>query len=118
LKTVAEAISPHGMHKVLEAIVHLEEVAKCIGEMMPQWKCAECGKDIPFKDSVCVTVKPDGKPMLSKTREHRWVRHDARYCSQACRQKAYRKRKRVTAISSGTNAKLSRGDGSTVAEAA
>ena len=39
------------------------------------------------------------------------VRRDARYCSATCRQKAFRKRKRVTDRASDTTAMPSPGDG-------
>jgi hypothetical protein len=91
---LAAGISPYiRIDQVLEVAMYLEEVAECMGKQMPQWKCAECGRDIWFKDSVSVTVNPDGKLVRSRRREIQLVRRDAHYCSQACRQKAYRKRK-------------------------
>jgi hypothetical protein len=80
--------------QVADLIVSLEEVARCIGKKM-QWKCAECGKDIWFKDDL---------PNLQRVIQRK--RRNSRYCSQACRQRAYRKR--VTATPSDTKAKASR----------
>jgi hypothetical protein len=93
--------------QIVEAHLYLEKVARCIDKKMKgQWTCAECGQD------VWAEIKPtvDG---LKK--EFRYVRRDARFCSQACRQKAFRKRKRVTAKASDGGKAVPR-DGSTVAE--
>jgi hypothetical protein len=76
---------------------YLQKVAACLCKRMPQWECTECGKEVWFK-------------MHGLTKEVRRARRDAHYCSEACRQKAYRKRKRkrVTAKASDTKVKPSR----------
>jgi DNA-directed RNA polymerase subunit RPC12/RpoP len=86
---VAETIFPHvRLDQIVEASLYLEKVARCINKQMQQmqWKCAECGHEVWFKDDL-----------LRQSREIKRVRRDAHYCSPACRQKAFRKRKRVTA---------------------
>jgi hypothetical protein len=96
-EAIAEAISPHfRIQDVVEAIVHLEDVAKCMDKKM-QWKCAECGRDMH------ANIDP-----TNRVRVFRRVRRNARYCSAKCRQKAYRKRKHVTATASDTKVKPSR----------
>jgi hypothetical protein len=79
---------------VTEAMVFLEQVCKAMDKNI-QWKCAECGKNIWYK------IKFDDlgpKKVIQRTRR------DANYCSQACRQRAFRKRKRVTDRVSDTTA--------------
>jgi hypothetical protein len=109
-ETLAEAIFPHiRVDQLVEAHQYLGEVANCIHQQMlaqMQWKCAACGNDIWFTEDL-----------TRRRREFRRVRRNARYCSQACRQKAYRKRKSVTAIPSNTEAKTSRVTVSAVQEA-
>jgi hypothetical protein len=82
---------------IVAAKQYLEKLAFCLGKKM-QCKCAECGGDM--------WAKMTNRLLL----EVRQVRRDARYCSQACRQKAFRKRKRkrVTANASNTKVKASR----------
>ena len=102
---LADLIFPHvSVAQIVEAHLYLEKIARCIDKKMREgkWKCAECGKDVWAK----IKLTKDGLK-----REYRYVRRDAHYCSQACRQKAFRKRKRVTATPSDTAAELSRRDG-------
>jgi hypothetical protein len=108
---IATALFSHiRIDQVLDVIMYLEEVAGCISKQM-QWKCAECGKDIWFEDDTQVTLGQTSKQMrVTRTRKVKRVRHDPRYCSQACRQKAFRKRKRVTAHPPNTAAEPSRPD--------
>jgi ferredoxin len=82
--------------QMVEASLYLQEVARLIGKRM-EWKCVECGQDVWQKIDL-----------LKQTATWRRPRRDAHYCSQACRQKAFRKRKRVTANVSDTKAKPSR----------
>jgi hypothetical protein len=97
VESVAAAISPNfRIDQIAEMMVYLEQVAKAVGKRM-QWKCAECGRDIWFRDDV-----------LAKTRQIQRVRRDAHYCSQACRQKAFRQRKHVTDRVANTTVQLSR----------
>jgi hypothetical protein len=84
--------------QMIEASMYLQKVALLIGKRM-EWKCVECGQDVWAK----IKVTKNGL-----IKEYRFVRRDARYCSQACRQKAFGKRKRVTAKASDTKAKPSR----------
>ena len=95
--------------QILEAKEYLEKLAVCLLKKMKtqQCKCAECGNDIWYEIKI-----RDGQPVQEVKR----VRRDARYCSQACRQKAFRKRKRVTDWASDTTAKPSRRDTSRVAD--
>jgi hypothetical protein len=98
---LADLLFPHvPVVQIIEASLYLEKVADCIDKKMRegQWKCVECGQDVWAK----IKLTKDG---LGLTREHRYVRRDAHYCSKACRQKAFRKRKRVTAKVSDTKAK-------------
>jgi hypothetical protein len=93
---VAELLLPHiSVHEVLYAGMYMQYLAMFMAKQM-QWKCAECGHDILVTGSgVCMEV--DGKnpesPEVTRTTEVRKVRRGARYCSDKCRQKAYRKRK-------------------------
>jgi ferredoxin len=94
--------------QIVEASLYLQRVAACIDERMRegQWKCVECGQVVWAKIDLTATAKD------ALTMEVRHVRRDAHYCSQACRAKAFRKRKRkgkrVTAKASDTAAKPSR----------
>jgi hypothetical protein len=95
---LADIIFQHVRIDILDASQYLEKVAKSLDEKMrkgQQWKCAECGQDIWYKDDVQVELNSE-KPTLVRNRVIKRVRRDARYCSQACRQKAFRKRSRVT----------------------
>jgi hypothetical protein len=113
---IAAAIFPYiRIDQIMDMAVYLEEVAKCIGKQM-QWKCAECGKDIWFKDDVRVTVGQTGEMGATTTREIRRVRRDAHYCSPACRQKAFRVRKRVTNNPADASPETSRRNGSVIRE--
>jgi hypothetical protein len=104
---IADLIFPHvPLAQIVEAHLYLEKVARCIDKKM-QWKCAECGKDVWAK------IKLTKNGLI---KEHQYVRRDARYCSQSCRQKAFRKRKRVTANPPDTKAKPSPRDGYANAE--
>jgi hypothetical protein len=92
---IADLIFPQiRIEQVVELMSFLEEVVLCIGKKM-QWKCAECGNDIWYKDDL-----------LKRQREIQRKRRNSRYCSQACRQRAYRKR--VTATPGDAKAKASR----------
>jgi hypothetical protein len=88
--------------QMIEASMYLQKVARLIDKRM-EWKCVECRQDVWAK----IKVTKDGL-----TKEYRFVRRDAHYCSQACRQKAFRKRKGkgegVTANVSNTKTKPSR----------
>jgi hypothetical protein len=94
-EVLAAVISPHiRIDQIVEMKMYLEEVVKAVINKM-QWKCAECGRDMGFKDDK-----------LTRTREVLRTRRDARYCSPACRQKAFRKR--VTHRAANTTAQPSR----------
>ena len=76
--------------QIVEAIQYLEKVAGCLDKKMREeglCTCTECGKEIWFEIG-----RRGGAPV--QVVKH--VRRGARYCSQACRQKAFRKRKRAT----------------------
>jgi hypothetical protein len=104
---IARFLFPHvPVVQILEMSQYLEKVARCIEKKM-QWQCVECGKDVWAKIKLTET---------GPTKELRYVRRDAHYCSPACRQKAFRKRKRVTASPSDATAKASRGNGSAATE--
>jgi hypothetical protein len=95
-EAIADSIFPDiRIDQVVDLIESLEKVARCIAKKM-QWKCAECGKDVWYADDVA-----NRKRVIIASK-----RRDSRYCSQACRQRAYRKR--VTATPSDTKAKASR----------
>jgi hypothetical protein len=109
---IVDLISPRvRIDQLIAASEWLHEIAKSMHERMikeQQLKCAECGSAIWFKDNVEMTISKDGKPMVTGTRETKQVRRDARYCSPSCRQKAFRKRKRVTDGTSDAPAQPSR----------
>jgi hypothetical protein len=65
--------------QIIEAQQYLEKLAACLGKKMAtlQWKCAECGNDVWAKMTA---------PLVLEVRR---ARRDARYCSQACRQKDF-----------------------------
>jgi hypothetical protein len=90
--------------QIVEAKQYLEKLAACfIKKMeMQQCKCAECGNDIWRK------IKIKDRELVCEVKR---VRRGARYCSAKCRQKAFRKRKRVTDRVSDTTAKPSPCDG-------
>jgi hypothetical protein len=91
---LAAAISPHvRIDQIVEMAVYLEEVAKALGKQKEKWTCAECGKLVWCKHDVQLTVSDTGEMGRIVTRQIRIVRPDAHYCSNQCRQKAYRKRK-------------------------
>jgi hypothetical protein len=84
--------------QIVEAIQYLEKLALCLEKKMQEGrlcKCAECGMDVWLE-----IVLEDGEP--KKLVKH--VRRGAHYCSPACRQKAFRKRRRVTDHPSDTAA--------------
>jgi hypothetical protein len=94
-EAIADSIFPDiRIDQVVELIASLEKVARCIAKKM-QWKCAECGKDVWYADDVA-----NRKRVINRKRRN------SRYCSQACRQRAYRRR--VTATPSDAKAKASR----------
>jgi hypothetical protein len=98
-ETLAEAIFAHvRVAQIVEMMAFLEKVARLMDKKM-QWKCVECGQEMWAK----IQMTKNGP-----TKEHRHIRRDARYCSQSCRQKAFRKRKRVTDRGSNTTAQPSR----------
>jgi hypothetical protein len=94
-ESVAKAIPPHvRIDQVTEMMVYLEDVVRAMAKQM-QWKCTECGRDLWFNDNA-----------LTRKREIQRIRRDAHYCSQACRQKAFRRR--VAGRASNTTAQPSR----------
>jgi hypothetical protein len=96
-KILAAVISPHvGIEQIIWMKEYLEELAAAFGKQMEKRTCAGCGKPVCFKDEREFSVgetPEDSKIRATTTREYRVVRADAVYCSNACRQKAYRKRK-------------------------
>jgi hypothetical protein len=80
-KLLAKALLPHRhRHDVQYLSEYLGDVASCMGkvERRRHPACVECGDE--------------------NMRDH----HGARYCSNKCRQRAYRKRNGVTLHSSGS----------------
>ena len=115
---VAERLLPHvSVSEVLDAGIYLQVLAHFMVKQT-QWKCAECGRDVLVAgSSVQVDVDESTRsPEVTRTMQVRQVRRDARYCSATCRQKAFRKRKRVTDRASDTTAKPSTCDGCVDAE--
>src|SRR5262249_28202507 len=97
---IAKIIFPYvSIDQIVEAKLYLEKIAEEIGKQM-RWKCTECGKDIWCEVDL-----------IKQTRTVKRIRRDARYCSQACRQRAFRKRKRVMGHISDTAAQPSLHDG-------
>jgi hypothetical protein len=92
IETIPNAKFPFvRLDAIVAASQYLEEVAHLLDHKMRkgQWKCVECGQDVWSR----IFVSEDGK----RSNQIRPARRDTHYCSQACRQKAFRKRKRVTA---------------------
>jgi hypothetical protein len=93
-EAITALISPYvRIDEIVEMAQYLDEVATALGKQMQQWTCAGCGKPVWCKDDVRLTVSDAGKIGRMTNRQIRIVRPDAVYCSNACRQKAYRKRK-------------------------
>jgi hypothetical protein len=94
---LADLISPHvHLDDIVWLAQYLEKVGNSLAKQKTQWTCAECGKLVWCTEDVQYSIggtQKDPKVGCTTTRTVRRVRPDAVYCSNACRQKAYRKRK-------------------------
>lgn len=67
---------------------------QAVGDAKPLgMHCLTCHSDRHNACVDCGACLPDWAPSFGKLPWERYQRRDARYCSNACRQRAYRKRK-------------------------